>query len=426
MLFSVDDHFSCCRTKRISPSFPSPQVYANKKHKGESWSDRPCGGSGGAGGAYGGAAGSGGGGGGSEGLRGYPRAPGPDDRRPDGGGGTGGGAGRGRIGARGAADSFIHSHGGVQSKAHGSAPSPGGDRSFGCGGLPNYSVGTHGYGFNPWSGGRTAVYPFAEFGRGSRFNQNGYYSSHPALQHSAHNPGLLIPPWSSHPVTQRDATTELLMMSSPTVTYGCPDYLPSVKYEYTTPIAAYLTDPRPADSATVDPSTHPAWFMQSRHNYTLDSSFDMAHRSKGTLVHSNPWRNTRASSAYRSSQSTRENQYTFERQTRSSSMEKLPNWSGQNQNNTLSVGGVPNTVQNDGSSGSVQPQSKCHGTLTSGEWQSLNEQPANIPNSIAMNGARVHPNYDRNVTCPLGTSWNDSSKVRRFSTMHRVQFAMLS
>ncbi|THD25694.1 CI protein [Fasciola hepatica] len=396
------------------------EVYANKKHKGESWSDRPCGGSGATGGAYGSAGGGGvGAGGGSERLRGYPRAPGPDDRRPDGGGGTSAGGGaRDRMGARGAADSFMLPRGGFHSKAHGSSPAPGGDRSFGCGGLTNYSLGTHGYGFNPWSAGRTAMYPFGEFGRGSRFDQGNYYPSHPAGPHSAHNSGLLIPPWNSHLAAQRDATTELLMMSSPTVTYGCPDYLPSVKYEYTTPIAAYLTDSRSVDSNSLDHSTHPACLMQSRYNYALDPSFDLTHRPKGGPGNANSWRNTRASSAYRSNQSTRESQFSFERHARSSSMEKLPNWSGQNRNST--VGDPPGSPQNNGLPGTAaQTQPKCRTALT-GEWPSLNEQPMNVTNPIETSNARVHSNYDRNAACPLGTSWNDSSKNLNNNLVLRV------
>ncbi|VDP71917.1 unnamed protein product [Echinostoma caproni] len=399
------------------------EVYANKKHKGESWSDRPCGGGGATGGTYGGAgSGGGGGGGGADGLRGYSRAPGTDDRRHDSGGGgaSGGGAGaglgggRGRFGARGTADSFLLPRGGFHSKTHGSTITSGADRSFGCAGLTNYSVGTHGYGFNPWSSTRNSAYPLGDFSRGSRFGHGNYYPTHPAMQHSVHNPGLLISPWNTHPMAQRDATTELLMMSTPAVTYGCPDYLPAVKYEYTSPMVAYFTDPRQTDPNQTEHQTHSSWLMQSRQNYSLDSSVDATHRSKAGLANTVPWRSARASSAYRSNQTA---PHALERHARSSSMEKLPTWPEQNQQGISGVGSMMAT-QNQQVTGIAQASGKGRSAQAVG-WNPMIEPLVNNNNNNNNNSttvptethtARVPTHYERHSVCPPGSNWNDSAK----------------
>ncbi|GAA34048.2 transcriptional activator cubitus interruptus [Clonorchis sinensis] len=252
------------------------EVYATKKHKGESWSDRPCGGSGG---TYGGTSG-----GGVDGFRGYPRSPGDlGDRRSDGGFGSG----RGRFGVRGIGDNnmLLPRGGGWNGRGRGPSTTPG-DRAIGFHGTSLYSV-------NPiCEFGTTENYPWFHESEYGRTNRLGYpYTATRGTAEFAPNIADIRSPWSPANMSTQGITSDLIMMHPTTAIYSRADYFPSMKYECPTPLP-YCSDPK----RYLHPGIPPNWTQQgtssglggmhdarigkaAENNAVLNSSATRNHRS---------------------------------------------------------------------------------------------------------------------------------------------------
>ncbi|KAF6778658.1 hypothetical protein AHF37_01749 [Paragonimus kellicotti] len=142
--------------------------------------------------------------------------------------------------------------GGLNSRGRGT-PAPG-DRQFGYGGIPICSAKL------PYEMGALGGYPICPSSDFSRLNR--------AMgTHIPSTPGTLFAgrvsemtsPWSNLDLASQGVTSELLMMSTPTVTYGHTGHLPTLKYEYPSPMT-YFSDPRTYPSYNTSPYLQSGWF----------------------------------------------------------------------------------------------------------------------------------------------------------------------
>ncbi|CAL8090838.1 unnamed protein product [Calicophoron daubneyi] len=281
------------------------EVYANKKHKGESWSDRPCGG---------GATGIGGSAGG-DGAGVYFRPGASHERRGD-GNSRGRGTNRGGVGGgnSGGGEGFSFPRGCINSKGHGTSGPE--DGILGCSAIPN-CIGSNSYDMTPLPG--YPSYPMGDASRNRRFAGLGPYSANPENAFPNTNSNYL---WDASDPAARGGNSEVLTIGGPTVTHAGADYFLPTKYDYSCP-PAYYQNPRQYAAQEVANYFNPSWSNVAR-PYELEA---ISSKNANYVSPHLGLRNHRNSTSTRAqSNVNRSDSFTVERFNRSSSVEHSSLW----------------------------------------------------------------------------------------------------